>query len=410
MRETDCDKMRDDLKAYLDRELPPWRRWSMARHLVSCAACRAEAKEMAQITEELTRDEAEALDPTLRNRLVDELSSVTPPPMRRRTANRYTEWALIAAFIGCVVITSMRFLGGTAANKLNGVSANVSSSDGGPYQGENETYAPVVTASLPPSAGTTARQSNNATIKAQAAKPADSTAVAGDDESLGRRVHKTATITVQVPDPEASGEKIEDMVKSAGGFVTSSNLTTDPEGVKTSQLTVKVPLPQFETSLTQIAKLGSVTAKNVTGEDITQKVSDADQRQIVLEQDMSQAQDLLKKKGTKAGWELQEDVRDLRVQLAQARARLKILKSLAELSEIEITLTQPAKPAPPVQTGFLSDVGNSGHNALQSSLGAVSTLIAFIFWILAYAPIWIPAILIGRWSWRAYQKRSVAAS
>ena len=39
------------------------------------------------------------------------------------------EYVLLVALIGVVAITAMRFLGGTAANKLNGVSANVSSSN-----------------------------------------------------------------------------------------------------------------------------------------------------------------------------------------------------------------------------------------------------------------------------------------
>jgi hypothetical protein len=229
-----------------------------------------------------------------------------------------------------------------------------------------------------------------------------------DDEAVGRQVHKSATITVRVADPEAGGDKIEDDVKSAGGFVTSSSLNTDPDGVKTAQMTIKVPLAQFEGTLAQIARLGSVTAKNVTGEDITEKVSDADQRQAVLQQDMDQAQEQLKQKGAKANWELQEDARDLRIQLAQARARLKLLKSLAELSEIDVTLSQPPKAAPPVQTGFLSDLGSSGRGALESALGCLSTLIGIVFSILAYAPLWVPAWLLGRLLWRRYQARLAA--
>jgi Flp pilus assembly pilin Flp len=39
------------------------------------------------------------------------------------------EYVLLVALIGVVAITAMRFLGGTAANKLNGVSDNVANSN-----------------------------------------------------------------------------------------------------------------------------------------------------------------------------------------------------------------------------------------------------------------------------------------
>jgi Flp pilus assembly pilin Flp len=39
------------------------------------------------------------------------------------------EYVLLVALIGVVAITAMRFLGGTASNKLNGVSANVANSN-----------------------------------------------------------------------------------------------------------------------------------------------------------------------------------------------------------------------------------------------------------------------------------------
>ena len=39
------------------------------------------------------------------------------------------EYVLLVALIGVVALTAMRFLGGVAANKLNGVSTNVETSN-----------------------------------------------------------------------------------------------------------------------------------------------------------------------------------------------------------------------------------------------------------------------------------------
>jgi anti-sigma factor RsiW len=406
VREPDCNRTRGDLKAYVDQELTPLRRWSVFRHLASCAACRVEAKEMVQIAEELARDEAEGLDPATRGSMVETLREAYGsdlPSVEHRRKITIPEFVVAASLIAVLAAIFFPVFAGVREKARNVSAASIAKQKMLEEQYDLQTQ----------SSGSAAPSSISALSSPVATQGVRGTptAIPGnvpDDESVGRQVHKSATITVQVADPEAGGNKIEDAVDSAGGFVTNSSLNTDPDGVKTAQMTIKVPRPQFEGTLAQIAKLGSVTAKNVTGEDITEKVSDADQRQVVLQQDMDQAQEQLKQKGAKTNWELQESARDLRIQLAQARARLKLLKSLAELSEIDVTLSQPPKAAPPVQTGFLSDVGNSGRGALESALGCLSTLIGVVFSILAYAPLWIPAWLLGRLLWRRYQARLTA--
>jgi len=197
------------------------------------------------------------------------------------------------------------------------------------------------------------------------------------------------------------------MVKEAGGFVAGNTLNTVGDGLKTADMTVKVPVAQFETVLGQIAKLGSVQSKNVTGEDITEKASDAYQTENVLEGDVQTSESRLKALGAKAKWSDQQGTRDLRTQLAESRARLVLLKRMAALSTITVDLSQtPKPPAPaPVTGGFLHGLKDSTHDALQSLVSSASALIALVIWLLAYAPLWLPTLLVGRYALREYQKR-----
>ncbi len=96
-------------------------------------------------------------------------------------------------------------------------------------------------------------------------------------------MHKEATIGVQVPNPEATSDTVETMVKETGGYVASNTLNTGDDGLKTAELTVKVPSRSLRHFLAQVAKLGNVQSKNISGEDITEKTSDADQTENVLE-------------------------------------------------------------------------------------------------------------------------------
>jgi len=223
-------------------------------------------------------------------------------------------------------------------------------------------------------------------------------------ETPVRQVHKEATIGVEVADAEAGSDRVTQMVKSAGGFVADNTLSTGDDGRKSADLTVKVPVIQFETVLGQIAKLGSVQAKNITGEDITEKTSDADRAEGVLEDEARRADARLKTLGKKAGWRDQQAARDTRIQLAQARARLDLLKKMAALSTLTVHLTEKAKPAPPppVAGGFLSRLGDTTRAATASLLDSAGALLALLIWTLAYAPLWLPLALIGRYVYRRY--------
>lgn len=49
--------------------------------------------------------------------------------IREEEGATLVEYVLLVALIGVVAITAMRFLGGTAANKLNKVSTNIQNSN-----------------------------------------------------------------------------------------------------------------------------------------------------------------------------------------------------------------------------------------------------------------------------------------
>ena len=95
------------------------------------------------------------------------------------------------------------------------------------------------------------------------------------------------------------------------------------------------------------------------------------------------------------------------MQLAQTRARLLLLKRLAALGTLTIDLSQTPKavPAPPVTNGFTGTLKATTHDALQSLVGSAGALLALVIWLLAYAPIWVPLLLIGRYALKHYRNR-----
>ena len=445
---TDHARFQDDLKAYADDELPWPHRLAVRRHLTHCASCREELTQMTQIAEDLRASEpADALEPALRAKILGIASnpndadavgaplaaSSSPPTARLGAGGRKRlspAWVLagVALFAWFVFFPVFQHTHGDMSPSASGPTAS-----GG--QPSLKVQSPAA-APLPPTPPTKSMQFRNFNATARAAGPAsfgspvmqnDGIAVNGSYPGAGgggypggggpaavvpdapqRQVHKEATIGVQVANPEATSDRVADMVKESGGFVAANNLSTGDDGLKSAELIVKVPVTQFETFLGQVARLGSVQSKNVTGEDITEKKSDADQTENVLEGDVQNSEARLKALGSRAKWHDEQATRDLRTQLAEARARLILLKRMAALSTVTIDLSQTPKPpaAAPVTGGFLNGLKASTHDAVGSLVSSASALVALAIWLLAYAPLWIPALLVGRYGLREYRKRS----
>ena len=459
---TNCTLYQNDLKAYTDGELSPLRRFLVRRHLPHCASCREEISVISQLTEDLQATEPnDALPPRLRERLLESppapilgsnteqsntegnrpaspTSSRAPQNWGRGTSlRRLPAWTLaalvvVAWFVFYPAFTKVR----ENARRESAPTVTASEQRMKVYKPIPLKLSPQVTAggssasnsdgavSLsagalppPPKPTITVRLSDREAGLDTSGKPyvhimngaspmtADS--LNGNPDSL-RQVHKEAGIGIQVPNPEATGDKLNNMMKETGGFVAANNLSTGNDGLKSGELIVKVPEAQFETFLAAVAKLGTVQSKNVTGQDITDKTSDATQEQAVREGDLEKSEARLKALGSKAKWEDQENTRDLRIQLAQTRARLKLLKRMVALGTITIDLSQTPKNAAPVTNGFLGTLQTTTHDALQSLVGSFAALLALVIWLLAYSPIWVPLLLVGCYALKEYKKREVA--
>ena len=425
-----CQKYEDDLKAYTDGELTWLRSLAVRRHLTLCASCREEIIAMTQIAEDLRSTESkEVLPPTLREKLI----SLEAPPLSENSASsrsgRSTRaagevgsrkrpalaWGLAGAALVAWFVLFPTFQG-VRENARNG-----SPTAHFARRFRQDKSASSAAPSVPPRNFTANLPSSESEISATGSAPisAKSAPVLGNAQTFDasansisipdplRQVHKEASIGVKVPNPETTGDTVATMVKEAGGYVAENNLSTGDDGLKSAEMTVKVPVTQFEPFLAQVAKLGSVQSKNITGEDITEKTSDANQAEGVLEDDVQKSEAGLKAMGSRAKWRDQEATRELRTQLAQARARLVLLKRLAALGTITVELTQTPKALtpPPVTGGFLNTLRATTHDALQSLVGSASALLALLIWLLAYSPLWVTLFFIGRYVQKAYRRR-----
>lgn len=211
--------------------------------------------------------------------------------------------------------------------------------------------------------------------------------------TLDRQVHREASLGVQVDSAEAKSNTVETMTKTEGGYVADSSLQTLDDGTKTATMTLKIPVDRFEPFLAALGKLGEVKSKNVSGEDLTERISDEKQTKRVLGEEIEETQARLRqKKQTKLQEkDDREALRELKTRIAIKEARLQMYKKMATLSTISLTLSEKSKtpPVEPPKTGFFHDLQNSASDAGQTFLQAAKLPFILLIWIAVYAPVWL---------------------
>ncbi len=224
----------------------------------------------------------------------------------------------------------------------------------------------------------------------------------------GRSVKKTAEITIVVRNLEPSSDNVENMVRESGGYVANNQLTTDEYGTKQATLEVRVPVTLFDQMIGKFARLGDLKSKHVTGEDLTEQMSDEKQAQRVLSDEVEDTKARLNEARSRSDKRREgQNLKDLKVEIAQAEGRLELLKKEAKLSTITVNLSEKSKTPAPVKTGgFMDEMGETGRNALASLSNAARIPILALIWLAAYAPVWVPLAIAYRYAAKAHRRRS----
>jgi len=124
----------------------------------------------------------------------------------------------------------------------------------------------------------------------------------------------------------------------------------------------------------------------------------------VLVNEVAAAQARLKKMiaSEKRVGQKEQELRQLKIQLAQTRARLGLLRRMAALSAITVQITEKPRAAlkKPADNGSgfwvgMRDTNRAAGAAFQT---AVRVPLVLVVWVLAFSPIWAPLLIAYRWA------------
>lgn len=209
-----------------------------------------------------------------------------------------------------------------------------------------------------------------------------------------RLVVEESSMSLVVLDVRETTDKIVDHAKQAGGFMVSTSLTR-PEEAPFATVVVRVPAEKFREALDYFRNLAvKVSSENILGTDVTAEYVDIEARLETLEKtkakfeaildQATQVEDILK---------VQRELINLQDRIDALKGRQKYLEQTAKLAKITAYLSTdelalPYAPAKPFRPSVILKL------AVRSLVRTLRSLITLFIWVVVYAVIWLPVVLI----------------
>ena len=213
----------------------------------------------------------------------------------------------------------------------------------------------------------------------------------GQNSDWDKKIIKTAFLKLEVKDFKAYTQIVHNAAKQYGGYVANEE-QNESEGKIESTISIKVPVEQFESIMTQLpTSAEKIVEKKITTEDVTGEVVDTKSRLQAKEQMRLKYLEFLKQaKNMEDVLKVQSEINDIQEEIESASGRVNYLSHQSAYSTINLTFYQPLAGYNPGNDnpGFLTKLISafkSGFNFLaEIFIGAVSIWPLFLLVIIAW--------------------------
>ncbi len=206
-----------------------------------------------------------------------------------------------------------------------------------------------------------------------------------------RMVIKNATLAVQVRDVAAAFTRAVQLAEGSGGYVQTS--TQSEEGGERADVTIRVPPNGFLPLIASLGALGTVTAKTVSGEDVTQEYYDLG-AELDNQQEVRGRLFQLLKQAVKVqdAISVEEQLERVGANVNRIKGRMKYLETMSSLCTVNVSQYSEERPA---SEGFInwSLVGHGFFRAAQILVGAFFVLLQCL---VVAVPL---AVILGAAAW-----------
>ncbi len=225
-------------------------------------------------------------------------------------------------------------------------------------------------------------------------------------EQEERLVVEESSMSLVVSQVQEAADKVVDKAKEAGGFMVSTSLT-HPEEAPFATVIVRVPSDKFREVLDYFRDLAvKVSSERILGTDVTAEYVDIEARLETLEKTKAKFEEIMEKAtAVQDILNVQRELIRTQDQIDALKGQQKYLEQTAKLAKITIYLSTdeyalPYVPAKPFRPQVVFKL------AVRSLVGSLRSVATATIWIVVYAVIWLPALLIFIFLRRWWQRRT----
>lgn len=234
--------------------------------------------------------------------------------------------------------------------------------------------------------------------------PAGSLAVPTDSA----KIVKTGTLDLQVGKGQLSStvDQLTSLVGGLGGYVADAS-TTEGSGAPTGDMTLRVPVGQFETLLDRTREMGRALSQTTSGQDVTASYVNLAAQIQALDDTQAQFEQILSK-ATDIGdiLDVEQQLSTVQTQIDQLQGQENLLADQASFSTLTVQLTEtgsssPVPPPPPQGLSLAwAHARHSFAHGIEDVVGASGGVLVFVL----FAGL---LLLAGRLTWPLIRRRLV---
>lgn len=221
--------------------------------------------------------------------------------------------------------------------------------------------------------------------------------ISNETPAMKRDVVKTGSLTVQVENVDKAEKLARQVTEAAGGRVdqvASSDLAGPAPSI---DMTLRIPVTRFESSMEKLEALGVRMAKQVSVSDVTEQLVDMDARmKTMLAQEEVVRKMLRNANNLGDSLTINNDLTRLRGEIESINAQRKSLSGQAAHSTLGLKLTQSAT-AVAVASTDPNWFQTSWASAWGAGNGAFRSVVSILMWLVVFSPIWLVFIVGIRW-------------
>lgn len=382
---------RDDLKAYLDGELPEGRAQEVRAALERDPDLREEYTFMKLLTKEIqdtaTQPDVQGAD-RARRAAKRKPWYLRPPALAvQGVAALFLIGAVGSAMFPRVGSESVAMAARPAAETEAKVAKLPSADAAAGEANPKEEAAPPATADFESNAR--AKSSLNEASPSNQGLPTTGTPNYG-----ARDVVKTGRLGVEVKDTKEAMQEATDTVKAMQGYVESSSVFNH-DGLASGSMVLRVPAASYETLVNTVRRMGEVMTENIGGQDVTAPLADMQAREKVLRAEETEYVRMLRdSRRLQDVLDLRDRLSDVRQQIESIDAQRKALAATAALSTLTVEFTQKSRLQDLKPDDWFGQTTTSATNTLMS---AGRTIVSGALYVAILSPVWVPVALLAWW-------------